>query len=214
MKKNIYIFFAIFLTIFTVSCSKKLDNILVNITFDTMGGSIVNKQQVKKGDFVERPEKPTKDNYIFISWYDSNEYDNRYFFNNEVEDSFILYARWIEKDKINASVYYNNKDDVAIYLIIFEKLPSNYRLKEEVNGHISKNWTKENMLTIGGDIFFNRERLLPDKKGRLYKEADIDYYGESNRGAKRIVFSNDGLIYYTDDHYDSFIQYNEKLLSW
>ena len=57
----------------------------------------------------------------------------------------------------------------------------------------------------GGDRFGNFERLLPTKKGRTYYECDIDTLGKrSSRGAKRIIWSNDGLIYYTDDHYESF----------
>ena len=58
--------------------------------------------------------------------------------------------------------------------------------------------------SIGGDRFGNREGLLPKKKGRTYTECDIGTMGKKSRGAKRIVFSNDGLIYYTDDHYESF----------
>ena len=57
---------------------------------------------------------------------------------------------------------------------------------------------------IGGDKFGNREGLLPKKSGRQYYECDIDTKGKGSRGAKRIVFSNDGLIYYTDNHYESF----------
>ena len=57
----------------------------------------------------------------------------------------------------------------------------------------------------------NRDGLLPQKSGREYKECDIDTEGKSSRGAKRIVFSNDGLIYYTDDHYESFtLLYGEE----
>ena len=46
--------------------------------------------------------------------------------------------------------------------------------------------------------------LLPEADGREYTECDIDTLHASKRGAKRIIFSNDGLIYYTDDHYESF----------
>ncbi|WP_276648398.1 ribonuclease domain-containing protein [Trichococcus flocculiformis] len=60
-------------------------------------------------------------------------------------------------------------------------------------------------MSIGGDCFGNREGLLPKKSGRTYYEADIDYDG-GYRGAERIVYSNDGLIFYTDDHYESFEQ--------
>ena len=59
-------------------------------------------------------------------------------------------------------------------------------------------------MAIGGDRFGNYEKVLPSAPGRTYTECDIDTIGTDSRGAKRIVFSNDGLIYYTDDHYESF----------
>ena len=59
---------------------------------------------------------------------------------------------------------------------------------------------------IGGDRFGNYEGLLPDEKGRKYYECDVETLGKSSRGAKRIVYSNDGLIFYTEDHYESFEQ--------
>ena len=64
---------------------------------------------------------------------------------------------------------------------------------------------------IGGDRFGNYEGLLPDAPGRTFTECDIDTKGAKKRGAKRIIFSNDGLIYYTDDHYESFeLLYGEE----
>ena len=49
------------------------------------------------------------------------------------------------------------------------------------------------------------------KKDILKVECDIDTLGKQKRGAKRIVFSNDGLIYYTEDHYESFeLLYGEE----
>ena len=59
-------------------------------------------------------------------------------------------------------------------------------------------------MCIGGSRFGNYEGLLPEAKGRTYTECDIDTLGAKSRGAKRIVFSNDGLVYYTGDHYESF----------
>ena len=64
---------------------------------------------------------------------------------------------------------------------------------------------------IGGSRFGNYEGLLPEADGRTYTECDIDTLGADSRGAKRIVFSNDGLIYYTEDHYKSFeLLYGEE----
>ena len=59
---------------------------------------------------------------------------------------------------------------------------------------------------IGGNRFGNREGLLPEEDGRQYFEADlIDGY-TSHRGPQRLVYSNDGLIFFSDDHYSSFTQ--------
>ena len=64
--------------------------------------------------------------------------------------------------------------------------------------------------SIGGDYFGNYEGRLPEADGREYHECDIDSTG-SYRGAKRLVYSNDGLIYYTEDHYETFeLMYGEE----
>ena len=66
-------------------------------------------------------------------------------------------------------------------------------------------------MCIGGDRFGNREGLLPNTEGRTWTECDIDTLHADDRGPKRIVFSNDGLIYYTPDHYGSFeLLYGEE----
>ena len=57
--------------------------------------------------------------------------------------------------------------------------------------------------SIGGDRYYNREGLLPKAEGRIWTECDVGDR-RNTRGAERIVFSNDGLVYYTPDHYDSF----------
>ena len=57
--------------------------------------------------------------------------------------------------------------------------------------------------SIGGDRFGNYDKKLPEAKGRIWKECDINYEG-GYRGSERIIYSSDGLIYYTNDHYNSF----------
>ena len=56
---------------------------------------------------------------------------------------------------------------------------------------------------IGGDRFHNREQRVPQAGGRLWFEADLDY-ACGKRGARRLVWSNDGMIYVTTDHYGTF----------
>ena len=104
--------------------------------------------------------------------------------------------------------WYDSMEEVAIYLTFFEELPGNYLTKKEAQaiGWESRKgnlWDVADGCSIGGDRFGNYEGLLPEAKGRKWTECDIDFDG-SFRGAERIVFSNDGLIYYTGDHYESF----------
>ena len=110
--------------------------------------------------------------------------------------------------------WYYSKEDVALYLYTFGHLPENFITKDEARELGWEGGSVEKYApgcAIGGDKFGNREGILPKEKGRQYYECDIDTNGRNSRGAKRIVFSNDGLIYYTDDHYESFtLLYGEE----
>ena len=109
---------------------------------------------------------------------------------------------------------YTTKEDVALYIHTYGKLPPNFITKKEAE---RLGWTGGSLekyapgKCIGGSYFGNYEGVLPSKPGRKYTECDIDTLGAKSRGAKRIVFSNDGLIYYTADHYETFeLLYGEE----
>lgn len=108
---------------------------------------------------------------------------------------------------------YDSAKDVALYIHTYNKLPPNYITKKEARALGWSGGSLEDYAPgkcIGGDHYGNYEGLLPEKKGRSYTECDIGTLGKSSRGAKRIVFSNDGLIYYTKDHYKTFtLMYGE-----
>lgn len=105
---------------------------------------------------------------------------------------------------------YTDPYQVAEYIHTYDKLPSNYITKKQASnlgwesdkGNL---WEVTDKMSIGGDKYGNREGLLPKKDGRIYYECDVNYEG-GYRGAERIVFSNDGLIFYTEDHYKNFTQ--------
>lgn len=102
---------------------------------------------------------------------------------------------------------YTSKEDVALYIHQYGKLPGNFITKKEAQALGWEHGSLEPYAPgkcIGGDRFGNYEGLLPKAEGRTWTECDIDTLGGGQRGAKRIVFSNDGLIYYTEDHYESF----------
>ena len=114
---------------------------------------------------------------------------------------------------IDEDGHYTSKEEVALYIHTYGKLPSNFISKKEAE---NLGWKKKQGeagqlhmaapgMSIGGSSFGNYEELLPEKKGRKYYECDINYV-KGNRGAERIVYSNDGLIFYTGDHYESFEQ--------
>jgi ribonuclease len=105
---------------------------------------------------------------------------------------------------------YTSRDEVALYLQTYGKLPKNFISKkdaEEQGFRFGEGDFGEAFpgMSVGGSRFGNYEGQLPEKSGRRYYECDIDYQG-GRRNAKRLVYSNDGLIFYTDDHYKSFTQ--------
>ncbi|MBQ1459881.1 MAG: ribonuclease [Oscillospiraceae bacterium] len=112
-----------------------------------------------------------------------------------------------EDPTLDESGTYTSKEDVALYIHLYGHLPDNFITKKEAQ---AMGWTGGSLepyapgKCIGGSRFGNYEGALPDAPGRKYTECDIDTLGAKGRGAKRIVFSNDGLIYYTEDHYKTF----------
>lgn len=138
---------------------------------------------------------------------DASAYELKYeIFDDGVLDSLDE----VEKDKA-----YSSKEDVAAYLIVFGVLPSNFITKDQAD---DLGWSGGGLddyeygKCIGGDRFRNREGYLPSGDDIEYTECDIDTLHKDSRGAKRIVFSNEGMIYYTKDHYDSFtVLYGEPL---
>ena len=131
--------------------------------------------------------------------------------NSEKATSSSSVATKLIYEAVEESGLYTTKDSVAAYLCKFDKLPSNYvdknegkSLYESKTGKIFEKWNFNPWTTIGvmigGDVFENREGLLPSGS---YHEADVDYSAK-NRGIKRLVYQSDCVIYYTADHYETF----------
>lgn len=110
------------------------------------------------------------------------------------------------KPAIDENGSYSSKEDVALYIHTYGKLPPNYITKKEAGKLGWQGGSVEQYALgkcIGGSRFGNYEGLLPEGN---YKECDIDTLGKKSRGAKRLVYSDDGRIYYTEDHFESFTQ--------
>ena len=103
--------------------------------------------------------------------------------------------------------YYYDLENVVLYLELYGELPPNYITKDEARELGWDGGSVEDYLegaAIGGDRFSNREGGLPTAKGRKYNECDIDTDGYYSRGSRRLVYSNDGLYFYSRDHYETF----------
>lgn len=103
---------------------------------------------------------------------------------------------------IDENGIYDSKEEVGLYIHLYGKLPKNYVTKSNYN----KN---DRYQCVGGDRFYNKEGRLPS--GEIYYECDIDTYGITSRGAKRLVWTKSGIVYYTGDHYETFTKlYGER----
>lgn len=128
----------------------------------------------------------------------------------ESEEETLLESVTEKEVQVEENGNYTSKEEVALYIHTYGKLPVNYITKKEAQ---DMGWdpSKGNLsdilpgMSIGGSAFGNYEGALPRANGRRYFECDIDYDG-GYRGAKRLVYSNDGLVFYTEDHYNTFEQ--------
>ena len=116
-----------------------------------------------------------------------------------------------EPDALPEDGSYTTAEEVAAYLDAYGHLPGNFLTKKEAR---ALGWEGGSLepyapgMCIGGDRFGNYEGVLPEGS---YHECDIDTLGAGSRGAKRLVYSDDGRIYYTEDHYESFtLLYGEE----
>ncbi|MDY4970618.1 MAG: ribonuclease domain-containing protein [Lachnospiraceae bacterium] len=114
------------------------------------------------------------------------------------------------EDAVVEDGIYTSPEQVALYLHLYGHLPSNYITKKDAEAagwDSSKGnlWDVADGMSIGGSRFGNYEGELPDREGRRWYECDVNYEG-GYRGAERLLYSNDGLIYYTGDHYKTFKQ--------
>ncbi|MBP0973793.1 MAG: phage head morphogenesis protein [Oscillospiraceae bacterium] len=95
------------------------------------------------------------------------------------------------------------------WLAYYGKLPDYYIDKDTLfnlgwgHGKVPARFAPGKML--GGDIYFDKEGHLPAAPGRIWREADINYY-EGKRNYHRVIYSNDGLIFVTYDHGKNFYE--------
>ena len=128
----------------------------------------------------------------------------------ESEEETLQESATEKEVQVEENGNYTSKEEVALYIHTYGKLPVNYITKKEAQ---DMGWdpSKGNLsdilpgMSIGGSAFGNYEGALPRANGRRYFECDIDYEG-GYRGAKRLIYSNDGLVFYTEDHYKTFEQ--------
>ena len=101
----------------------------------------------------------------------------------------------------------NKKEGADYWLKYFGKLPEYYSTKDYAysvgwrDGKSPAKFLPGRM--ISGGIYYNSNGHLPDVTGRIWYEADINYY-DGRRNRHRILWSNDGLIFVTYDHYETF----------
>lgn len=206
ISKLISMFFVLFMTVFAWGCgdittgNEELDQAIVDMVVDGVNSYLEDATdgEDETGDIVNSEEVPVSTNTP--TPIPTKEPDPT--------------ATPTLEPAIDEDGWYYSKDEVALYIYTYGKLPENFITKSEAQDLGWTGGTVENYkegAAIGGDKFGNREGLLPKKSGRQYYECDIDTKGKGSRGAKRIVFSNDGLIYYTGNHYESFeLLYGEE----
>lgn len=207
-KKLTALFSFLLLSVFLLTgCSPEVEDLAT----DVLTGIITEMEAETDAEVVELPGVEETD-----SSQTENAFDEETTPEETVEtDKSLEVLEESNEPTISEDGTYTSKDEVSAYIHEYGHLPSNFITKKEARnlGWVSSEgnlWEVAPGMSIGGDYFGNYEGNLPEAKGRDYYECDIDTDG-SYRGAKRIVFSDDGLIYYTEDHYETFeLLYGEE----
>ncbi|MBQ6582266.1 MAG: ribonuclease [Mogibacterium sp.] len=105
--------------------------------------------------------------------------------------------------QIDENGEYTSHEEVALYIHTYHKLPPNYMTKQKAEEKGWKSDPQKHGIAIGGNRFGNYEGLLPE--GEKYYECDVDY-PKKGRGKCRLIYTKNGTVYYTNDHYESFEQ--------
>ena len=190
MKKVFAIALAIIMTLsVVVGCSGKKE------TPPAKSTAVTQQQQKENGKVSSSAEK------------DKQNKQEKKAYNQNANNGPVAAGNTEARVSVEKGKAYTDKEHVAAYIHLYKTLPPNYITKGQAN---KLGWKTKGSLdqvapgkSIGGDRYGNYEKKLPDKQGRTWKECDIDYV-RGNRNAKRICFSNDGLIYYTSTHYQKF----------
>lgn len=101
------------------------------------------------------------------------------------------------------------ENDADWWIMNYKTLPLYYITAEELirlgwrDGNKPSRYAPGKMFT--GGIYYNSNSKLPSSPGRIWYEADLNYYG-GRRNSHRIVWSDNGLIFVTFDHYLTFIE--------
>lgn len=121
---------------------------------------------------------------------------------NENEDS--------QKTKLEKDGTYTDKDDVIRYIHEYGHLPSNYITKKEARD-LGWSDSADNLAevapgkSIGGDEYGNSDKMLPEEEGRVFYECDVNVE-PGERGEEKVIYTNDGQIFYTGDNMETFEQ--------
>lgn len=219
LKKKLTTLFGFLLSVFLLTgCSPEMEDLALDVLTEVVSEIDTETEETQQevlAEVEESSEVITETETDTVS--DETVIDETVI-DETVTDETIVTDDVIDESAESAIVEsgtYTSKEEVAAYLYAYGHLPSNFITKKEARnlGWVSNEgnlWEVAPGMSIGGDYFGNYEGNLPKAKGRDYYECDIDTDG-SYRGAKRIVFSNDGLIYYTEDHYETFeLLYGEE----
>lgn len=127
------------------------------------------------------------------------------------QKSSSLNTQFINNDSTIVKIDELTREAVVVaYVKKHQQLPDYYITKYQARRH---GWdaSSGNLCdvlpgrAIGGDVFSNREKSLPSANNRKWFEADLNY-NCGRRNADRLLFSSDGLVYVTYDHYKTFTQ--------
>ncbi len=142
----------------------------ITVEFNSNGGSPVGTITIMPGDLVEEPQTPSNGDKIFDGWFEDEKLEARFDFQQPVNESIVLYAKWVdEEDDTNKDTKYTIKDDAKNTITFMEEAGHHYNLS--ITDYLS--YSKEELMSLVSitseeyDAVFNGLRESSKKYGNL-----------------------------------------------
>lgn len=158
---------------------------IFTITFESNGGSPVASQTVKAGEVATIPDEPSKENEMFIGWYEDpaiSDWSDLYAFDTSVKKNLTLYAGWVDAT--------TDSDNDGLADDFEEYIGTNSQSKDSDN---------DGLTDYQEEMLFDYDPLNKDTDNDGVEDGAEDHDNDGLPNTKELEIGTDPILYDSDN---------------